>query len=75
MKEGLDKVEAKEIYDLLMGKVIQKNGSLIPSRNEKKTNGIKWKVVWKNISLLKGISAEENCFALIISTYWIKNYD
>ena len=63
VKEEIDKVEAKAIYDLLMEKVIQKNGSWIPSRNEKKTKGIKWKVVWKNISLLKGITAEEKCFA------------
>ena len=63
VKEGIDKKEAKEIYKLLLEKVVQKNGSLIPSRNEKKINGIKWKVVWKNQALLKGVTAEEKCFA------------
>ena len=38
MKEEIDKKEAKAIYNLLMEKVVQKNGSLIPSRKEKKTN-------------------------------------
>ena len=63
LKADMEKKGVKEIYNLLMEKVIQKNGSLIPSRNEKKTNGIKWKVVWKNQSLLKGVTAEEKCFA------------
>ena len=63
VKEGLDKKEAKEIYKILMERVLHKNGSLIPSRNEKKTNGIKWKVAWKNQGFLKGVTAEEKCFA------------
>ena len=63
VKEEIDKKEAKAIYNLLLEKVVQKNGSLIPSRNEKKINGIKWKVVWKNQILLKGVMAEEKCFA------------
>ena len=46
-----------------MEKVVQKNGSLIPSRNEKKISGIKWKVAWKNQVLLKGVTAEEKGFA------------
>ena len=63
VKAERTEAEVKEIYNILLEKVTQKNGSLIPSRNEKKTNGIKWKVVWKNQVMLKGVTAEEKCFA------------
>ena len=39
-----------------------KNGSLIPSRREKKTRGISWKATWKNLTLLRGLGPEEKCF-------------
>ena len=63
VKAEKKKAEVKDIYEILLEKVTQKNGSLIPSRNEKKTAGIKWKVVWKNQVMLKGVTAEEKCFA------------
>ena len=45
VKAERTEAEVKEIYNILLEKVTQKNGSLIQSRNEKKTNGIKWKMV------------------------------
>ena len=57
-----DTGDISQIYiRILLEKAIQKNGSLIPSRNEEKTNVIKWKVVWKNQVMLKGVTAVENC--------------
>ena len=53
----------KEIYNFLLADLIFKNGSLVPSRNEKKQEGTKWSLVWKNLKILKGLSAEEKCFA------------
>ena len=52
----------KEIYHFLLADLIFKNGYLVPSRNEKK-EGTKWSLVWKNLKILKGLSAEEKCFA------------
>ena len=61
--EGLCTAPVKEIYKYLMKNILEKNGSLIPSRNEKKTENIKWNVTWKNMKLLKGITPEEKDFA------------
>ena len=63
VKADLADANVKSIYNHLMREVLEKNGSLIPSRNEKKVSGIKWKVVWKNLNLLKGITASERVFA------------
>ena len=52
----------KEIYEYLMIDILEKNGSLIPSRNEKKTNNVKWNISWKNLKMLKGVNAEEKEF-------------
>ena len=54
---------AKHIYNFLMHDTIFRNGSLIPSRNEKRLMGVKWSLVRKNLSQLKGLNAEERCFA------------
>ena len=53
----------KEIYNFLLAGLIYKNGSLVPSRNEKKEDSTKWSLVWKNLNILKGLSPEEKCFA------------
>ena len=52
----------KEIYEYLMIEILEKNGSLIPSRNEKKTSNVKWKNSWKNLKILGGVNAEEKEF-------------
>ena len=54
--------DIKTIYRKLLETSIKKNGSLIPSRNEKRTRGIKWRVTWRNLSLLKGLSPADKCF-------------
>ena len=36
---------AKQIYNFLMHNTIFRNGSLIPSRNEKRLMGVKWSLV------------------------------
>ena len=67
IKGEVEECDSKQIYKVLLENVILKNGSLIPSRNEKKINSIKWNVVWKNQARLKGVNAEEKCFAWKIS--------
>ena len=54
--------DVKSIYNHLMKSILEKNGSLIPSRNEKKVSGIKWNLVWKNQNLVKGITGSERVF-------------
>ena len=54
---------SKMIYNELMYDIICRNNSIIPSRNEKRTQGIKWAVAWKNWSKLRGISPQEREFA------------
>ena len=55
-------ITTKQIYDILIKDTIEKNGSLIESRNEKREIGIKWRHVWKNLSSVKGINAEVKDF-------------
>ena len=52
----------KQIYSLLLQEIISKNGSFIPSRNEKRSLGVKWSISWKNMSLVRGLNPEERCF-------------
>ena len=66
-REGLSTAPVKEIYNFLLQDLLYKNGSLIPSRNEKRSKNVKWSVVFKNLSLLKGVSAEEKTFAWKVS--------
>ena len=47
----------------MIKEVTHRNGSLIPSRREKKVSNVKWGLVFKNLKLLSGITAEERCFA------------
>ena len=54
--------DVKSIYNHLMKSILEKNGSLIPSRNEKKVSGIKWNLEWKNQNLVKGITGSERVF-------------
>ena len=49
----------KVIYQRLLHRMMFRNGSLIPSRNERRTNGIKWSLTWKNWKNLRGVNAEE----------------
>ena len=59
---GLSTSPARDIYNFLIKEVTHRNLSLIPSRNEKKSLNIKWGLVFKNIKLLKGLTADEKCF-------------
>ena len=43
--------------------ITHRNGSIIPSRSEKRSKNVKWGVVNKNMKLLGGLQAEEKCFA------------
>ena len=61
-RHDLVKGTTKQIYSLLLQEIISKNGSLIPSRNEKRSLGVKWSISWKNMSLVRGLNAEERCF-------------
>ena len=61
--EGNINGTAKVMYEFLIQDLISKNGSLIPSRSEKRSDSVKWSLAWKNWSKLKGLTAEEKCFA------------
>ena len=65
--EGLALAPVKEIYNFLLKDVLYRNGSLIPSRNEKKSENIKWSVVFTNMSNIKGLTPDEKSFAWKIS--------
>ena len=65
--EGLALAPVKEIYNFLLKDVLYRNGSLIPSRNEKKSENIKWSVVFTNLSNIKGLTPDEKSFAWKIS--------
>ena len=62
IQNGLSTSPAKAIYEFLIKEVTHRNGSLIPSRNEKKSVNTKWGVVFKNFKLVKGLNADEKCF-------------
>ena len=55
--------DVKTIFDEMLKRIIYRNCSLIPSRNEKNKRGVKWKSVWNNLSLLRGLNPAETCFA------------
>ena len=59
---GKNEGTVRELYGVLLEQVVSKNGSLIPSREEKRCN-IRWKAAWKNMNLLKEITPEEKMFA------------
>ena len=59
---GVDLTNVKQIYNHLIHDKIFRNGSLIPSREEKRTNGVKWKKAWLNLQNLRGTTAEEKYF-------------
>ena len=62
IQNGLSTSPAKAIYDFLIKEVTHRNGSLIPSRNEKKSVNMKWGVVFINFKLVKDLNADEKCF-------------
>ena len=63
--EGIINGTAKVMYEFLIQDLISKNGSLNPSRSEKRSDSVKWSLAWKNWSKLKGLTAEEKCIAKI----------
>ena len=60
---GLATAPVREIYDFLLQEEIYRNGSLIPSRNEKKSFNVKWSLAWKNLNQMRGLTSKEKCFA------------
>ena len=64
---GLSTSPSKAIYEFMIKDITHRNGSLIPSRSEKRSTNVKWGLVFKNIKSLSGLTAEEKCFAWKIS--------
>ena len=60
--EGFNMTIVKNTYDKLLEKILIRNGSLIPSRNEKRTDGVKWSLTWRNFHLARNLNAEEKIF-------------
>ena len=58
----IDPTDVKQIYNYLMVGTCFKNGSVIPSREEKRSKGVKWKNAWLNLKTTKKISAPEKYF-------------
>ena len=54
---------SKCIYECLLEDIISRNGSLIPSRNEKRSINVKWSLAWFNLNIAKGLTALEKEFA------------
>ena len=53
----------REIYHSLLEEKLFSGDSLIPSRAEKRSRGVKWSVAWSNQGRLKQLTAEERFFA------------
>ena len=62
MAVGKTDAAVKEIYAVLLESTISKNGSVIPSREEKRCQ-IKWKISWRNLDRLRGVLPDEKMFA------------
>ena len=60
-------IPVKEMYSEMIKEVYEKNGSVIPSRNEKKIRNIKWSNMWRNLEILRGLSPAEVEFAWKLS--------
>ena len=67
INNGLSTSPSKAIYDFMLKEITHRNESLIPSRNEKRSSNVKWGIVFKNMKLMSGLTAEEKCFAWKIS--------
>ena len=59
---GVDMKNIKQIYEQLMNDICFRNGSLVPSRAEKRSKGVKWKIAWKNLQQTRGVTAQEKYF-------------
>ena len=57
--EGLVMAPVKEVYNFLLQDMVSCNGSLIPSRREKRSQNVKWSLVWQNVQSLKCLTSEE----------------
>ena len=62
MAVGKTDSPVKDIYQVMLDNLVSKNGSLIPSREERRSQ-VKWKLSWRNLSKLKGTNGEESEFA------------
>ena len=49
VRAGITPNISSVIYSFLNEDMISKNNSIIPSRSEKRINGIKWRVAWQNL--------------------------
>ena len=58
----IDLTDVKQIYNYLMVGSCFKNGSVVPSREEKRSKGVKWKCAWLNLKTTKKLSASEKYF-------------
>ena len=67
IENGFSTSPSKAIYDFLIKENTHRNGSLIPSRSEKRSKNVKWGIVYKNLKLLRGVTPEEKCFAWKLS--------
>ena len=63
MKVGVMMSMASNIYKYLIEEVICRNNSVIPSRSEKRSEHVQWRIAWQNWRELRGVDAEEFGFA------------
>ena len=62
IKAGVDVKHTRTAYSYLIEDQLFKNNSIIPSRSERKVDGVKWSIAWTNWKELRGVSAEEKIF-------------
>ena len=55
--------KVKDIYLEMVKDKYEKNGSIIPSRNEKRSTNIRWSNTWRNLQKVRGLNAYEKEFA------------
>ena len=53
---GLVNAPVRDVYNKRLEPVIRKNGSLIPSRNEKRVRGVNWGISQRNFGLLSKVA-------------------
>ena len=63
IQSEVDFKDVSHIYDFLIEGIISKNNSVIPSRSERRIDGVRWSTAWKNLHGVRGLSAEEYVFA------------
>ena len=67
LKEAELKISAKEIYHKLLFSFCRQGTSLIPTRIERRLQGVRWTRTFKNIRKLPAVTSKEKQFVFLLS--------